>query len=85
MTGLTLNVNITKGESDPKIVALPTNFTNQADLREYLGRLAESKLDDIAQDLAKKIDGGFVLQTPIQDQAYEKFTERIEKPGTMHS
>ena len=82
-----LNVNIIS-KSGTNSVELPTTFAHQADLREYLSRLAESKLDDIAQDLAKKIDGGFALQTPTQDKDFERFTKRIdpiEKPGTYLS
>ena len=60
---------------------LPNAFTNKADLREYLDRLAEKKLDEIAQDLATKLEGGFVLQQqPDHHQAFQNYTETIVKP-----
>ena len=62
---------------------LPNVFTSKEDLRVYLDRLAEKKLDDIAQDLATKLEGGFVLQQqPNHTTAYRNFTETIVKPGT---
>ena len=62
---------------------LPNAFTNKADLREYLDRLAEKKLDEIAQDLATKLEGGFVLQQqPDHHTAYRNYTETIVKPST---
>lgn len=78
---MTLDLNITS-QSGTKIIKLPITFNNTENLREYLENLADSKLDDIAQELAKRLDGGFVLQQqPKQTTAYQSFTERLVKPG----
>ena len=78
----TLNVNLIS-KSGTNIVKPIPFFSNQADLRVYLKRLAEESLDDIAQDLASKLDGGFVLQQqPNHTTAFKNYTQTILKPGT---
>ena len=77
----TLNVNVTSKFGTNIVVPVPF-FSNQADLSLYLNRLAEKKLDDIAQDLHSKLDGGFVLQQPKQTTAFKNYTQTILKPGT---
>ena len=85
-TALTLNIAVTSlsGTEILETSTLPAVFTSKEDLKVYLDRLAESKLDNIAQELAKKL-GGVVLQQPIENEAYQKFTERIVKPGTTYA
>merc|ERR1712008_174042 len=76
----TLNVNLIS-KSGTNIVKPIPFFSNQADLRVYLKRLAEESLDDIAQDLASKLEGGFVLQQqPNHTTAFKNYTQTILKP-----
>ena len=73
---MTLNL-----KSGTEFVKFPIEFNGTEAAEAYLKRLAGSKLDEIAQEISKKL-GGVVLQQPIKNEAYQNFTETKLEPGT---
>ena len=73
---MTLNI-----KSGTEFVKFPTKFNSTEAAKEYVKRLAGTKLDEIAQEISKKL-GGVVLQQTIKNEAYQNFTETKLEPGT---
>ena len=74
---MTLNL-----KSGTEFVKFPIEFNGTEAAEAYLKRLAGSKLDEIAQEISKKL-GGVVLQQSIEkNEAYQNFTETKLEPGT---
>ena len=68
-------------KSGTEFVKFPTKFNSTEAAKEYVKRLAGTKLDEIAQEISKKL-GGVVLQQTIKNEAYQNFTETKLEPGT---
>ena len=73
---MTLNI-----KSGTEFVKFPTKFNNTEEAKEFIKSLAGTKLDEIAQEISKKL-GGVVLQQTIKNEAYQNFTETKLEPGT---
>ena len=67
-------------KSGTDIVRLPIEFRDKG-AEAYIKRLAGSKMDNIAQELAKKL-GGVILQQSTKNEAYQHFTKTKLEAGT---
>jgi hypothetical protein len=73
---VTLNI-----KSGTEFVKFPTKFNDPEEAKEFIKSLAGTKLDEIAQEISKKL-GGVVLQESIKSEDYQKFKETKLKTGT---
>ena len=73
---MTLNI-----KSGTEFVKFPTKFNDSKEAKEFIKSLAGTKLDEIAQEISKKL-GGVVLQESIKNEDYQKFKETKLKTGT---
>ena len=73
---VTLNI-----KSGTEFVKFPTKFNDPEEAKEFIKSLAGSKLDEIAQEISKKL-GGVVLQQSIKNEAYQNYKETKLKTGT---
>ena len=72
---MTLNL-----KSGTDSIPFPTKFNDTDEAKKFLERLAGASLDQVVQDISKKM-GGVVLQQSIKNEAYQNYTVTKLKTG----